>query len=153
MMHTSFSIQNKTKVWSLTMRPYYDHYTQRYINIMTINSEPVGPLSNIIRRLNPSKLSDVSSRTNDLNDGQYHCLYAIEYPCHSDTHHSINRYHSKINLMSVDDISELYSFLIENNYNIDFRFTKLMQQSNVKPTPSSSSPLNLICYISYTYTL
>jgi hypothetical protein len=80
-------------------------------------------------------------------------LYAIEYPCHSDTHHSINRYHSKINLMSVDDISELYSFLIENNYNIDFRFTKLMQQSNVKPTPSSSSPLNLICYISYTYTL
>ena len=73
------SFQNKTKVWSLSMRPYYDHYSQRYINIMTINSEPLGPLTSIVRRLNPSRLSDVSSRSNDFEDRPYQCLYAIEY--------------------------------------------------------------------------
>lgn len=149
-MQSLQNFPNKTKVWSLSMRPYYDHYTQRYINIMTINSEPIGPLTHIVRRLNPSRLSDVSSRSNDFENGALHCLYAIQYPNDSQSH-TTNRYHSKLNLMSVDDISELYSFLIENNYDVDYRFTKLMQLSNVKPSHSTSSPLTLICYISYKY--
>ena len=145
------SFQNKTKVWSLSMRPYYDHYSQRYINIMTINSEPFGPLTSIVRRLNPSRLSDVSSRSNDFEDRPYQCLYAIEYPHNSYPYNNNNHNHSKLNLMNIDDISELYSFLLENNYEVDFRFTKLMQQSTVKPSHTSSSPLTLICYISYKY--
>lgn len=150
-MQTFENVQNKTKVWSLYMRPYYDHYTQRYINIMTINSEPIGPLTHIIRRLNPSRLSNVSSRTNDYEDRLSYCLYAIEYPQNLHNNHNHTRYHSKLNLMNIDDISELYSFLLENNYEVDYRFTKLMQQSGIKPTHTSSSPLTLICYISYKY--
>jgi hypothetical protein len=148
-MQSLQNFQNKTKVWSLSMRPYYDHYTQRYINIITINSEPIGPLTNIVRRLNLSRLSDVSSRTNDYEDTLTSCLYAIEY--HDSQYHNHSHYHSKLNLMNIDDISELYSFLIENNYEVDFRFTKLMQQSGIRPTQSSSSPLTPICYISYKY--
>jgi hypothetical protein len=152
-MQTLQNFQNKTKVWSLSMRPYYDHYTQRYINIMTINSEPIGPLTSIVRRLNPVRLSDVAYRSNsDDLENRSRCLYAIEYPGNSHTQSIlINHYHSKLNLMCVDDISELYSFLLENNYEVDYRFTKLIQQSDIKPSHSNSSSFTLICYVSYKY--
>jgi len=48
------------------------------------------------------------------------------------------------NLMSVDEIPDLISFLTVNGYNIDTKITKMMFQSEVKPNDSK-----LICYLTY----
>lgn len=118
--------------YTLTMQPYYEYVNQCYRNILVLNSEPVGPLKSIVKRLNPPKLSEFNylSYNNECCSRET-CIYAI---CNINNHHE---------LMCVDDIPNLFAFLANNNYNVDTSITKMMQISPVKLT----NPL--ICFISY----
>jgi hypothetical protein len=136
------------KIWCLSMTPYYDAYTQRYTNIVTLDKEPIGPLSHIVRKIYPPRLSDFQRSGygyNIMNNSHSHCLYAIQN-IDNINHVSGN----KMNLLTIDCISELYSFLISNNYEIDFKLTKLMLNPDLKNN-NPSRPLTTICYISYLY--
>jgi hypothetical protein len=44
--------------------------------------------------------------------------------------------------LTVDELPELMTFLIDNGYKIDTSITKMLMKSNVKPSN------DLICYIS-----
>lgn len=149
----SYLSQSLKRIWCLSMTPYYDNYTQRYINIITLDKEPVGPLSSIVRKIYPPKLSDFQIRDYeyDMRNSNSRCLYAIQ---NIDTNIDINMNHftgndlNKMKFLTVDYISELYSFLITNNYEIDFKLTKLMKNPELKNN-NTSRPLTTICYISY----
>lgn len=140
------------KIWCLSMTPYYNTYTQRYTNIVTLDKEPIGPLSDIVRKIYPPRLSDfqrVGYNYDSINNSHSHCLYAIQNI--DNTNPNPNHFYgNKMNLLTIDCISDLYSFLISNNYDIDFKLTKLMQNPHLKDN-NQSRPLTTICYISYLY--
>lgn len=120
--------------YTLTTQPYYDYINQCYKNILVLNNEPVGPLKTIVKRLNPPKLSEFNYLTSN-NECCYErkCIYAI-YDIEDKR---------RCNLMCIDNISNLFEFLVNNNYTIDTSITKMFQKSSVKFT----NPF--ICFISY----
>lgn len=119
--------------YTLTSQPYYDDCNQCYKNILTINSEPKGPLCRIVKRLNRPKMSPFYDDYASNCCGEYRgCIYAITDPYNCD------------GLMQVDDVPNLFSFLVSHGYIIDTKLTTMMQKSPVKIGNNQ-----LICFITY----
>ena len=117
-------------MYVLTTQPYYFQNLEKYINIISINMIPEGPLKLWVRRL-PNKKLGIGSNINNINNNT--CIYAL-----------IN---ITTNLwLTPNDIPELFSFLIFNNYNINSSITKMMNNSDVRLTNE-----NIICFFSYNY--
>lgn len=111
----------------VSSRPYYDTRCQGYYNILSINKEPVGPLREIVQRISPNKLSDY--QTNQYNNccdsySQDRCIYAIKNFCGD----------SRSDFLCIDNISELFTFLMNNGYTIDNSLTNLMRKAPMKQT-------------------
>ena len=117
--------------YTLSVQNFLDQHNKCYRKIITINAMPVGPLAQHIKRVNAPKLSPFKETS--LCCPSSTCVFAvtnIDSPgCCSD-------------LMCVDDIPNLFSFLSSNNYMIDTGLTKLMQKSNIRFNN------DLLCFIS-----
>jgi hypothetical protein len=118
--------------YTITIQPYYEYTKQCYRNILVLNKEPEGPLKSIVKRLNPPKLSEFNALTYN-NECCYErkCIYAI---CNQDNYGEF---------MCIDNISNLFEYLINNGYTVDTSITNMFQKSSVKMT----NPI--ICFISY----
>ena len=107
-------------IYSLYIEPYYDSQCQQYINIVTINTIPVGPLSDYVTQLRFNTLSDFTGLNNKCRPL---CIYAIK---------TINsRSCNSLNLLSSEQIDDLICFLMENNYTINKDLTKLMNNDRI----------------------
>lgn len=118
--------------YTLTSQPYYDYRYQCYRNILVLNKLPIGPLKDIVKQINPQKLSDFNEL--NYNNGccnERKCIYAV---------YDID---NKLDFMCVDDMSNLFEYLVNHDYQIDTSITKIFQKSQVKTT------YPLICLISY----
>lgn len=133
MMNTDF-IYNKT--CSLFSQPYLDTYNQCYKNIVTINLLPKGPLIKFIRKIKLSPLSTFSQPSPCNTYKQY--AYAIL---------SINGGCNSGNLMTVDEVPDLISYLVSNGYTVDTSITKMFNQSDIQFQTNNSN--KLICFITY----
>jgi hypothetical protein len=116
--------------YAITSQTYYDNQNQCYKNILVINSFPQGPLSSLVKKINTPKLSPFKQDT--VCCSIKNCVQAI---------FKINE--SKNELMTPEDIPELFNFLILNGYKIDTSLTRMMNDSEVKFTTNK-----LVCYIS-----
>jgi hypothetical protein len=105
-------------MYSLSSIPYYDSIKQEYQNILMLNKMPTGPLSSITRSVTLNKLSPFESNTNTCPRPK--CVIGIK---------SINC-HNK--LMCIDDLPELFEYLLNNGYTIDTSITKILQKTKVK---------------------
>ena len=117
-----------SQMYTLTASIYLDNFDKNYKKIITINNQPAGPLSTYVKKINlptvsPFKSPNLSSCCN--------CNYAIY------------KISNTSELMTPDDIPELFSFLVANSYTIDTSITQMMQTSNVK----MDNPI--ICFIKY----
>jgi len=111
--------------FQLNEEVYLDKCNKCYKNIITINKMPNDPnLSSIIKTIRREKLSpfDVKSNCECISS----CLFAILNP------------ENKRDLLCLDDIAELFCFLINNGYKIEDKITKIMSKKQRK----------LICFIS-----
>ncbi len=114
--------------YTISSQPFYDSYNQCYKNILTINTKPDTPLSSIVKRLHTPKLSPFKESTPCCPiPNCVYAIYKIDSKC--------------CELMTPDDIPELFNFLISNNYKIDTSITKMMNSSEVKMTNK------LVCFI------
>ena len=113
---------------ALSKTVFYDNRHQCYRHIITINAKINGPLKHHIKRITAPKLSPFNVRTPCCPENP--CILAITK---LDSHE----------LMCIEDIPNLFNFLLTNNYSIDTSITKMMNESPVKFT----NPL--ICFISY----
>jgi hypothetical protein len=119
----------------ISSRPYYDSMNQTYCNILAINREPIGPLQKLVTRINQIKLSDFQTFNNDCCDSSSsRCFYGLK---------CINGH----GYMTIDNISDLFTFLVNNGYHVDTSLTKVMRECPIK----TSMPL--ICMVSYEYNL
>lgn len=117
-----------SQTYTISSQPFYDSYNECYKNILIINSKPESsPLSTIVKRLHTPKLSPFKESSPCCPIPN--CVYAIY------------KIYDNNQLMTPDDIPELFNFLISNNYKIDTSITKMMNSSEVKMTNK------LICFI------
>ena len=115
-------------MYTLSTQIYLDTYEKTYRKILIINKKPPGMLSKHIRQISLPKLSPF--KTNDLTsycDNQ--CVFALTKFCNN-TH-----------FMDPNDIPDLFTFLMENDYTINTQLTQMMQTSNVKMDKE------IICFI------
>ena len=115
--------------YTISSQPFYDNINQCYKNIVTIDRQPTGPLSQIVKSLHTPRLSPFQHPGPCCEVNR--CIKAIY------------KVGNTSDLMTPDDIPELFSFLIQNGYTIDTALTTMMNKSQVKMTSK------LICFISF----
>jgi len=116
------------KTYAITLQTYYDNILTCYKNILVINNLPVGELLKHVKRLNMPKISPFKQSTDCCPIKT--CEYVI---------YKIDNSHE---IMTVNDIPELFGFLMENGYTINTSLTKMLNKSDIK-----SSINKLVCYI------
>ena len=121
---------------SLFSQPYLDKYKQCYKNIITVNLQPQGPLGQIVRRIQLYPLSPFKQPTYcEKNVG---CGLALQ---------SLNTCYNGCELMSVDEIPDLLSYLMSNGYTVDTKITNMLNTSNYQFDMNTGK--KLICFITY----
>ena len=133
-------MNHSSKTVSLFSRPYLDTYNQCYKNIVTINLLPQGPLAKFVRRVQLPALSEFK-QPGPCNRLEKCCLAltSINTSC-------CNKNGS--NLMEVDEVPNLISFLVSNGYSVDTSITKMFNQSEIRFQTDNEN--KLICFITYT---
>lgn len=116
----------KNKTVTLFSQPYLDKINQNYKNIVTVNFIPDGPLRHIVRRINFPPLSPFQQNNKyGLDCNSRLALLSLE-------HLNICYIKNGTNLMLVDEVPNLFSFLLSNGYTIDTRITNMMNESGIK---------------------
>ena len=139
------------KSYCLATRPFLDEYNKCYINIVTINNEPDGPLSQLVHLLKLPKLSKFQQDSACYTYPK--CALALSSMkgyymscCNSYNRHGIVSCNTKkcCDLMTPDEIPDLFSFLIANGYIVDTKLTMMMNFSEVKLSDN-----RIIAFITY----
>jgi len=130
------------KTVSLFSQPYLDKYNQCYKNIVVLNLPPQGPLGNLVKRVNFPPLSEFKQP--GACSPFKPCGFAIT---------TLNGYCSMgcnknwENLMLVDEVPDLISFLVSNGYTVDTSITKMFNDSEIRFDTNTGN--KLICFITY----
>ena len=128
-------------MYTLTVEPYYDTYTQCYQSIISINVLPQGPLRALVRRIKFNKLGPNYDRANCAPVRK--CGLAL-----------INRSGAccgqggggKGNAwMSPNEIPDLFGFLTVSGYVIDSSITNMMSLGDIK----MDNNRKILCFLSY----
>tara|TARA_A100001015_G_C14605840_1_gene562237 strand:+ start:149 stop:517 length:369 start_codon:yes stop_codon:yes gene_type:complete len=110
---------------------YYDNICQTYKPIVCINKIPNGNLKNYVKKITNPKLSPFQTNNEDYCDNS--CLIAII---------SFNNCDQYLN---PNNLNELYEFMLNNNYSINYEFTNLINETKNRNINNKK----LIMYISY----
>lgn len=131
----------QAKTISLFSQPYLDRYEQCYKNIVVVNLKPMGPLSDLIRPVKFPPLSEFGQLSNCSCPPFKNCGYAIKSL--NGCNYGSTKYDR--DLMVVDEIPDLISFLKNNDYSIDTSTTKMFNTSEIK----FNNDNKLIFFITY----
>lgn len=133
---------------SLFSQPYYDPCSQCYLNIVTMNLPPRGPLLKLTRRVKLYPLSEFKEPGNCTRT-QRCCLgiRSLRFLNGFGGGGGYNNSYSCSDLITVDDVPDLFTFLLSNGYTIDTRITKMMNQSTIRYKTNNSN--ELIALITY----
>lgn len=126
------------KVYSLYIQPYYDRSAEQYINIITINKLPSGPLADYVTNIRFNKLSDYfgsTSYTYGLNNLYVYAIKNINNGCNN----------CVCELLRAENIDDFIGFLIENNYTVNKDLTKIMGNDKIY----LNNGRKLLFYINY----
>ena len=127
-----------SKTVTLYSQPYLDTYNQCYKNIVTINTKPRGPLEQLVRNVQFPKLSEFKQSTpcNPIKKCGL-ALLSLDNYCYSCNH----------DLMIVDEIPNLVSFLAEHQYTFDTSLTKMFNTSEIRFDTNNGN--KLIGFVTY----
>jgi len=107
-----------SETYSISTQVFNDLQTNCYKRIFTIDREPLGPLQNLVKRIQNPKLSKF--QTFNSCGERKSCILAIYNP------------DDLFSLLTVDQQPRLLTFLMQNNYTIDTNITKLMMKNPVQ---------------------
>ena len=96
---------------ALYLEPILDPLSQEYINILTVDSYPEGPLKDFVKQKRLPELSPFKKTSTTQ------CKYVLVHP---DTNYMENK-----------DIPFLFSCLQKNGYTIEYQQTKLYTHPNL----------------------
>ena len=126
------------KTFSLFSQPYLDTCNECYKNIVVINVIPDGPLADLVRFVKFPPLSEFKQPGPCSPLKQ--CGYALISlgGCHMGCGE---------NLMVVDEVPDLISYLVSNGYSIDTSITKMFNTSEIRFDTNTGN--KLICFVTY----
>ena len=129
------------KTVSLFSQPYLDTYNKCYKNIVVINLMPQGPLADLVRFTNFPPLSEF--KTPDSCSPLKQCGYALM------SLGGCNMGCGKFgeDLMIVDEVPDLISYLVMNDYSVDTSITKMFNSSEIRFDTNIGN--KLICFVTY----
>lgn len=127
----------QSKTVSLFSQPFLDTYNKCYKNIVVINLQPQGPLADLVRFTKFPPLSEF--KTPGPCSPIKQCGYALMSlgGCNMGCE----------DLMVVDEVPNLISFLVSNGYSVDTSITKMFNQSEIRFDTNTGN--KLICFITY----
>ena len=130
----------KAKTFCLSSQPYLDTYNQCYKNIVVINLMPQGPLADIVKYVNFPTLSEFkqSGPCNPVKK----CGLALLSLDNCDTCCK-----NGSDLMIVDEVPTLMSYLLSNGYTVDTSITKMFNGSEISFNTNDGN--KLICFVTY----
>lgn len=117
-----------SKTFTIFGQPYLDRFQQCYINILTINNIPAGPLGEKVIKIQTPPLSEFKI------PGPCCPLPVCTLALKSFQHGGI---------MREEDIPYLFSYLLSNGYTINEPLTKLL-------TKNDTENKRTICFVAYT---
>ena len=131
----------QSKTVSLFSQPFLDTYNKCYKNIVVINLQPQGPLADLVRFTKFPPLSEF--KTPGPCSPIKQCGYALM------SLGGCNMGCGKFgeDLMVVDEVPNLISFLVSNGYTVDTSITKMFNQSEIRFDTNTGN--KLICFITY----
>lgn len=124
------------KTFSLFSQPYLDTCNECYKNIVVINVIPDGPLADLVRFVKFPPLSEFKQPgpCSPLKQCGYALLSLGTRGCGED-------------LMVVDEVPDLISYLVSNGYSIDTNITKMFNTSEIRFDTNTGN--KLICFVTY----
>lgn len=131
------------RTYVLYSQPFLDTYNQCYKNIVTINLVPEGPLRPFVQKVAFPPLSSFKQFSSPCNPSQT-CGLALR-SIHADFGGCNNNRCGAF--MSVNEIPDLFAFLLSNGYKIDTSLTKMMNTSQVQFKTNNEN--EIICFFSY----
>jgi hypothetical protein len=117
-------------MYSIKTDIYLDKYNDCYRKILVINKDPDdNTLKPYLKTIKKEKLSPFTYDNCCDNYQNNNCSVAIMNP------------YNKTEFLSLENIGDFFTVLIENGYKIDTKITSMLQKSTQKIN-------NLICFIS-----
>lgn len=118
-----------TTSFILYLEPIYNPVLQIYQNIITLNCDPSGPLSNMVTHINLPKLSAFQQSTPNF-DG-HNCIFALLRQPVSKIGSGNSAFKFNGAFMGSDDIPSVFSYLQTHGYSIDTTTTSMLQDGRV----------------------
>tara|TARA_Y100000992_G_scaffold69024_1_gene43096 strand:+ start:3725 stop:4114 length:390 start_codon:yes stop_codon:yes gene_type:complete len=103
-----------TESYNLFVVNYYDNLSKNYYKIVSINKIPKGELSKYIKKISIKNISTDNERNTE------YCSYVISSSI-------LNNNNNILNICTINDINEIYEFLINNNYSINNELNKCLK--------------------------
>lgn len=129
-----------TSSFTVYVEAYLDTYNKEYLNIITVDKMPTGPLAPLIVYISSQKLSPFQSQCAFSNN----CAMAISRYYNKGACKKGNRF------LLAEDIPSLLSFLQANGYSIDTTITKMIQRSNINiGNTACDNKKKMVCIVSY----
>ena len=118
----SINLVNQYISFNIILEPYYNINDNNYYHIITTNKRPTGPLNNYVKLVS---IKNPSTKTTKSYES--YCGYVIESKILSDTLSNIN---NNISYCTIENITDIYNFLINNNYEINERMSNILVNYN-----------------------
>lgn len=129
-----------SKTVSLFSQPYLDTFNQCYKNIVVVNLMPLGPLAEMVRFTNFPPLSQFK-QPGPCNPIKNCGLALMSFDgCYVGCKFGSD-------LMAVDEVPTLISYLVSNGYTVDTSITKMFNDSDIRFDTNTGN--KLICFITY----
>ena len=90
----------------LTHKPYFDHHSRKYYNVICVNTNISGPLDSLIKQLYMPPVSTYKNHSHSE-----HCSYVIQ-----------NHYSSGFPYYTLEQLQNLFIFMSQNYYTINHEF-------------------------------
>lgn len=113
---------------NLFLENYYDFHNTSYYQLLTLNNIPNGPLQSYIKLIS---IKNVSTKINMSNTN--YCSYVItknilNSNSSSTSNSNISNFiNNKFNYCTIEDVTQIYDFLINNNYTINNELTNIIK--------------------------
>lgn len=134
----------EAKTVSLFSQPFLDTYNQCYKNIVVVNLKPQGPLADLVRFVKFPPLSEFKQPGPCSPLKQ--CGYALMSLGTCSTG-CLRKTSDGSDLMVVDEVPTLISYLVSNGYSVDTSITKMFNESDIRFDTNTGN--KLICFITY----
>jgi hypothetical protein len=134
----------QAKTVSLFSQPFLDTYNQCYKNIVVVNLQPQGPLAHLVRFVKFPPLSEFKQPGPCSPLKQ--CGYALMSLGGCNMGCGFTKTGGE-DLMVVDEVPNLISFLVSNGYTVDTSITKMFNQSEIRFDTNTGN--KLICFVTY----